>query len=227
MVSGGVVQYMNASVKYAQRLMQANEEISNLARRDALTALYNRRAFNELLATSFAASQRSGRPFAVLCFDLDHFKEINDTLGHPAGDLLLQQVAKRVLEVTRQTDVVARFGGDEFAVFLADSDGPAAIQLAGRVNEILDQPFDIDGNKVHVTASVGIAQYTKQILSPDGLIIRADLALYRAKADGRNCFRFYDAGIDRNVHKRVGVNDCLSRTAERGSAKPHLELKTE
>jgi diguanylate cyclase (GGDEF)-like protein len=227
MVSGGVVQYMNASVRHAQRLMQANEEISNLARRDALTALYNRRAFNELLATSFAASQRSGRPFAVLCFDLDHFKEINDTLGHPAGDLLLQQAAQRVLDVTRQTDVVARLGGDEFAVLLADSDGPAAILLAGRINEILDQPFDIAGNQVHVTASIGIAQYTKQIMSSDGLIIQADLALYRAKADGRNCYRFHDTEIDRSARELVGVNDRLDRAVECGSAKPHLELMTE
>jgi diguanylate cyclase (GGDEF)-like protein len=225
LVTGVVAQYLNASTRHAQRLMRANEEISNLARRDSLTELYNRRAFNELLEAAFITSQRSDRPFAVLCFDLDHFKEINDTLGHPAGDQLLQQVAARVLAACRQTDVLARFGGDEFAVIQAGADGPSAALLAGRINEVLDRPFEIDGASLHITASIGIALYSKQVVSSYGLIMQADRALYRAKAEGRNCFRFHDAEFDGGV-ERVATAAGLRGAIECGPTKPRVSLIT-
>jgi diguanylate cyclase (GGDEF)-like protein len=227
LVTGLVALYMKSSVGHAERLLRANVEISKLALRDALTGLLNRRAFNEELAAAFAASRRSERSFAVLYFDLDQFKDVNDTLGHPIGDLLLRQVALRVQSSLRKTDVVARFGGDEFAVLHAEADEASTRLLATHIKNLVAQPFVIDGNDVRVTASIGIAQYSVDTPSPDTLIMQADLALYRAKEDGRNNFRFHSAEFDREVFERVSVAEDLHGAIDRGEMCLHYQPQVE
>jgi diguanylate cyclase len=227
LVTGLVALYMRSSVAHAERLLRANAEISKLALRDSLTGLFNRRAFNDSLAAAFAESRRNGRPFAVLYFDLDHFKDVNDTFGHPIGDLLLRQVADRVQSSVRRSDIVARFGGDEFAVLYMGSDEASTMLLANRIKDLVAQPFDLDGDDVHITASIGIAQYSDGAQSPEALIMQADLALYRAKADGRNGYRFHRAAFDREVLERVSIAEDLRGALERGEMCLHYQPQVE
>jgi diguanylate cyclase (GGDEF)-like protein len=227
LVTGFVVLYMKSSVGHAEQLLRANAEISKLALRDSLTGLFNRRAFNEALAAAFSTSRRNGRPFAVLYFDLDQFKDVNDTLGHPIGDLLLRQVAERVQGAVRRSDIVARCGGDEFAILQRESSEASTMLLASRINTLVAQIFDIDGNDVHVTASIGISQYSENAQSPDALIMQADLALYRAKEDGRNNYRFHSAAFDREVLERVSIAEDLRGAVERGEMCLHYQPQVE
>lgn len=192
LVTGGITQYLIGSVDHAMALKRANDEISNLARRDPLTGLYNRRAFNEFLSMSYAAAHRGSDTFSILSFDIDHFKQVNDTLGHPAGDSILQQVAQRVLGTCRQTDVFARFGGDEFAILQPSADTAAACSLATRITDIMGHPFDIGGRPVRVTASIGVAQFSNEAVSYESLLVQADRALYEAKTEGKNRFRVWN-----------------------------------
>jgi diguanylate cyclase (GGDEF)-like protein len=197
-------------------MLRVNQKVSDLARLDALTGLANRRAFMDRLGAAFAAARRGAKPFAVLYFDLDHFKDVNDTLGHAAGDELLHEVAARVLGAVRGNDIVARFGGDEFAILQSDADHLAAAgTLASKIGKIVAEPYSIGGNEVHISASIGISRYTPDVAGPDAVMIQADLALYRAKTDGRNCVRFHSAELDREVTERVIITDELRGAAER------------
>jgi diguanylate cyclase (GGDEF)-like protein len=203
LVSGVVVAYLWASGRYARR-------VEVLALTDPLTTLANRRAFLERLTTAFATSRRNASPFAVLFVDLDNFKDINDTLGHAIGDALLRQVAQRLRNTVRPIDVVARFGGDEFAILQADASDPvAAATLAARVVTCLAAPFEIEGHEVRITASIGISPYSGDVAGPAAMMMQADLALYRAKGDGRNCFRFHTGQLDQEVHLRVTLAEEL------------------
>jgi diguanylate cyclase len=216
LITAIVVLYLGASQRHARRLLIANRKISKLALKDPLTGLLNRRAFNEHLEVAFEASRRGSPAFAVLYFDLDHFKDINDTLGHPVGDLLLQDAAERVRNVVRKTDAVARFGGDEFAVLqtgIADFDATTAV--AAKLNKVLAAPFMLNGNEVRISASIGIAYYSPDLEEAGAVMVQADLALYRAKEDGRNCFRFHSAELDRDVHERVAISEQLRVALER------------
>ena len=216
MLTGAVVNYIRTSRHHAFRMMRVNQKASDLARRDPLTSLANRRAFIERLGAAFAACRRGAKPFAVLYFDLDHFKDVNDTLGHAAGDGLLHEVAARVLGAVRGNDIVARFGGDEFAILQSDADDLAAAgTLGSKIGKIVAEPYSIGGNQVHISASIGISRYTPDVAGPDAVMIQADLALYRAKTDGRNCVRFHSAQLDREVTERVVITDELRGAAER------------
>ena len=215
-ITGIVVTYIASSRRHASHMMRVNQKVSDLARLDALTGLANRRAFMDRLGAAFAAAGRGAKPFAVLYFDLDHFKDVNDTLGHVAGDELLHEVAARVLGVVRGNDIVARFGGDEFAILQSDADDLAtAGTLASKIGKIVAEPYSIGGNEVHISASIGISRYTQDVAGPDAVMIQADLALYRAKTDGRNCFRFHSAELDREVTERVIITDELRGAAQR------------
>ncbi len=191
----------------------AEEKIALLARTDALTGLANRATFNERLGQAFAATRRGGAPFAVLYLDLDHFKNVNDTLGHPAGDQLLCQMADRLKNSIRETDLVARLGGDEFAVLQSDiSDLASTGTLASKLLESLSQPYLIDGNELHLTISIGISPFIPGTASPEIMMSQADMALYRAKDEGRNRYRFHSKALDEQMHVRVALADEL-RTA--------------
>jgi diguanylate cyclase len=194
----------------------ANQRVLELATADALTGLANRRAFLDRLAAAFSATKRGAKPFALLLIDLDHFKDANDTLGHPAGDKLLCEVARRMTKTARQTDLVARLGGDEFAILQMDiTDLGDAGTLAARIAEALGAHCVIDGADLHVTASIGVAACGEEIADPDALLMQADLALYRAKEEGRNCFRLYTTDLDRDVHERVTLAEDLRLGIER------------
>jgi diguanylate cyclase (GGDEF)-like protein len=215
--------HIHTSSRQAGRLLRANAQISELAQTDALTGLMNRRAFTDCLDAAFAACRRGAAPFALLYFDLDHFKDVNDTLGHPIGDRLLRQVAERVKGAIRKSDSVARFGGDEFALLQSEVSDFTTEAVARKINELLATPFVIDGNEVSITASIGIALYTADLETPDALMVQADLALYRAKEDGRDCFRFHSEELDLNVHERVTVAAELRAAIEGGEMRLHYQ----
>jgi diguanylate cyclase (GGDEF)-like protein/PAS domain S-box-containing protein len=173
---------------------QAEKQIAYMARHDALTGLANRTVLSERMEAALARLQRHGEPFAVLMLDLDLFKTINDSLGHPVGDELLKVVAQRLSMCVGDTDTVARLGGDEFAV-LATAMGDqrdAAIKTASRLLEAVSAPCEIDGHHIDIGTSVGIALAPEHGDEVSQLMKSADLALYKAKADGRDRYRFFE-----------------------------------
>ena len=182
---------------------QVQEQISHMARHDALTNLPNRTLFREQLEKALRLAKRSDQ-LAVFCLDLDHFKEINDTLGHPVGDALLKEVARRLGECVTEHDTVARLGGDEFAVvqFCSDCDPSAVALLASHIVEKIGEPYDIGGHQLVVGVSIGISLAPEDGKNPDELLKKADLALYRAKADGRGTYRFFETGMDARAQAR-------------------------
>ena len=209
----------------------AEEKIAHLARTDALTGLANRATFIERLRHAFAAARRGSPAFAVLYLDIDRFKDINDTLGHPLGDLLLNMVGERLRSCVRETDLVARLGGDEFAVLQAGlSDTADAGALATKICTTLAAPIRLDGNQLHITASVGISTYASDIAGPDDMLSQADLALYRAKDEGRDQYRFHSEDLDHEVRERVALADELRGALERDELElyyqPQVELGT-
>ena len=217
--------------RHVRQLEAAYTTISELAQTDALTGLVNRRAFLERLSLAFAESGRGGKPFALLLIDLDHFKDANDTFGHPAGDRLLRAVAERLRKAARQTDLVARLGGDEFAILQTGMTDPTdAATLASRIATLLGSPCTIDGNELRVTASIGIALSGAEVSGSEALMMRADLALYHAKDEGRNCFRLHGAHLDRDVHERVTLAEELAAGIARGELElvyePQVELSS-
>jgi diguanylate cyclase (GGDEF)-like protein len=191
---------------------RATEKIATLARTDALTGLANRSAFLERLNLEFALARSGGHQFAVHTLDLDRFKEVNDTFGHPIGDALLREVAERMRACVRKTDMVARFGGDEFAVVQTEVLGSSDIEtLATKLNEALARPYKLGGNPVTTSASIGIAPYHSDIPDVDAIMAKADLALYRAKNEGRGRFRFHAAELDEQTRHRMAIGEELRR----------------
>jgi diguanylate cyclase (GGDEF)-like protein len=180
----------------------AEDKITHMARHDALTGLPNRVSFRDKLGEAVARSQR-GESCAVLYLDLDHFKAVNDTLGHPAGDALLRDVTLRLLTHTRKADTVARLGGDEFAVVQSSVNQPQdAVTLATRLIEALAVPYEIGGQQVLIGTSVGIVLAPTDGEDPDQILKNADLALYRAKAEGRGRYRFFTPEMDARMQER-------------------------
>ncbi len=198
MADGGFV----ATHEDVTERVRADRRLAHLARHDTLTDLPNRLLFRETMEQLFEKGRSDGR-LAVLCLDLDRFKGVNDTLGHPTGDALLKAVAQRLAENIRGGDVVARFGGDEFALLQRQ---PRNIEhtarLAQRLIDALSCPYEIDNHRIVIGASIGIALYPTHGRDPDALLKHADLALYVAKSDGRNTFRFFEPEMDRRAQAR-------------------------
>lgn len=181
---------------------QAEARIVHIAHHDSLTGLPNRLKFQQRLAEAMSFARR-GRGLALLCLDLDQFKEVNDSLGHPIGDALLRSVASRLDHETRQTDTVARLGGDEFAIIQNAVEKPAeAAAFASRLIELLQRPFELDGHNVIIGASIGVAFAPQDALEADNLLRCADLALYRAKSDGRGVYRLFQEEMDARMQAR-------------------------
>jgi diguanylate cyclase (GGDEF)-like protein/PAS domain S-box-containing protein len=210
---------------------KAERQIARMARSDALTGLPNRRAFVDGLRQAIAAARRGGKSFAVLYLDLDHFKDINDTLGHPIGDRLLHAVAQRLRESIRESDTLARFGGDEFAVIAKDIVDPAdAAALAETLLASVREPFSIQGNDIRSGTSVGIAVHGPDSPNAESLLSHADIALYRAKSAGRGGYRFFTDEMDEEVHARVALGAELRTAIDTGQLsllyQPQIDIET-
>jgi diguanylate cyclase (GGDEF)-like protein/PAS domain S-box-containing protein len=174
---------------------------------DVLTGLSNRSVFVEKLAQEIADAGRGKNAFAVLYLDLDHFKDVNDTLGHPVGDGLLRAVAGRLREHLPDGDAIARFGGDEFAVLVPEIDDPAVAGLmATNLLHALAVPFEVEGFEIRSAASIGIDVYGPESMEPEALLKHAEVALYRAKSEGRGGYRFFTEAMDLEVRTRVSLD---------------------
>jgi diguanylate cyclase (GGDEF)-like protein/PAS domain S-box-containing protein len=203
---------------------EAQEKLAYLAHHDPLTSLPNRTKFREDLEQTLRRVNRDGR-VAVLCLDLDHFKEINDSLGHPIGDDLLKDVASRLRTSVREGDTVARLGGDEFAIVQAGTDLQASesSSLAERLVEIVGAPYVIQGHQLNIGVSIGIAFAPNDGEDPDQLLKNADMALYRAKEDGRGTYRFFEPGMDARAHARRLLEIDLRAALMRGEFEVHYQ----
>jgi two-component system, cell cycle response regulator len=168
-------------------VIQLKERHRGLAEHDALTGLFNRRAFDDHLARAIAREDRQGGHFALLLFDLDHFKKLNDTFGHPAGDAALAATGRLLDRMLRKGDVPARYGGEEFAAILPGSDEAGAMKMAERLRLALERERPVfEGARLSVTASFGAAVWPQDGREGPGLLAAADRALYAAKQEGRN-----------------------------------------
>jgi diguanylate cyclase (GGDEF)-like protein len=196
----------------------------HMARHDPLTGLPNRTLFHERLDQAFDRLVRNGRCFTVLCLDLDRFKAVNDTLGHAAGDRLLRTVADRVRSVLGPDDILARLAGDEFAIVQNGARPPhRATRLAQRILETVRQPIDLGGSVMSVGVSIGIASAPRDGAGPDELLKSADLALYRAKNEGRHAFRVYETGMDLAAKERDALELDLRRAIAGGEFELHYQ----
>ncbi|MEK9283950.1 EAL domain-containing protein [Bradyrhizobium sp. ISRA442] len=203
--------------------LEAQAKISHMARHDALTNLPNRMLFHERLEQGLRVAKANDQ-LAVLCLDLDHFKDINDSLGHPIGDALLQQVGRRLAACVGENDTVARLGGDEFAVVqLGRSEEAAATVLAGRLVEVISAPYEIADHQIVIGVSIGISLSPQDGSNPDELLKNADLALYRAKADGRGTYRFFEAGMDARAQARRLLEMDLRAALQRSEFEVHYQ----
>jgi diguanylate cyclase (GGDEF)-like protein/PAS domain S-box-containing protein len=197
------------------RQKAAESRIRFLAHYDALTELPNRNYLGQRLAEAQELCRRRGEPLALLFLDLDRFKYVNDSLGHHAGDLLLQAVSRRFMTCVRAEDTVARTGGDEFVILLPSLPGRSrATEVAERVLAALREPFDIRGQRLTISPSIGIALYPEDGSDAETLIKHADAAMYQAKAAGRNAYRFYDIQFSRDVSERLVLENELRLALE-------------
>lgn len=206
-----------ALIRDVSKRKRIDDEIVFLAEHDVLTGLANRPAFATDLDRAINQSRRSEDRFSILYLDLDHFKDVNDTLGHPVGDLLLQSVAERLKAAVRPTDTVARFGGDEFAILLSGTSEPSEIAvLANRLIASISAPYQIEGNQIHISVTIGVAIFGTDARDSETLLSQADIALYRAKADGRKTYQFFSDAMNEEVRSRVMLTDELRRAIPAG-----------
>jgi len=200
-------------------------QLAQMARYDSLTGLANRALLTEKISEALGPALRNGEELSVLMLDLDRFKTVNDSLGHPAGDALLKEVARRLKETTRETDCVARLGGDEFAVLQAAQPDhqQAAVALSNRILHAIRQPYDLDGRTLNVGTSIGIAIAPRDGTAADTLIKNADLALYQAKAEGRDRFCFFEPEMEKEARENRELEDDLRRAIGRQEFELHYQ----
>ncbi len=220
---GGFVLTLDDVTAYVRR--------AELARRDALTGLPNRTTLRDRLVERLGQAKRAGQAVAVLYVDLDRFKAVNDTLGHPVGDALLCKVAERFKSALREGDIVARLGGDEFAIIQSDAPQPAAAKaLAERLVDLISRAYVLEGHMIHIGASVGIAISPDHGLEPDLLFKNADLALYKAKADGRGVYRLFQTTMDERIQARrlleIDLRRALAMKQFELAYQPQIRLDT-
>jgi diguanylate cyclase (GGDEF)-like protein len=196
--------YLGLAGRNSRQLALANRRVLELAQTDILTGLPNRAFFLEQLKEAGSQERRHRGAFSTLMLDLDRFKNVNDSLGHAAGDGLLRQVAFRLKSALRDTDVLARLGGDEFAIIQAGclDQRAASIDLATRISKLIAEPFQLPGHQVEIGTSIGIAMAPEHGSDQEQLLKKADLALYRSKSAGRNCFTLYDEAMSAELEAR-------------------------
>lgn len=199
-------------------LERRQQETDEEAQRDPLTGLANRRLLEDRIQQSIHRYERDGVRFSVLMLDLDNFKRINDLLGHQAGDELLKEAARRLQTLVRQTDTVARFGGDEFLILQSDAATGAAVrQLCNRISRHLRGTFKLEGREARLAASVGAVTATGRLREASDYIRAADMALYAAKAAGRNCYRLFTHELDAEAKRRDQLETDLRKALHNGS----------
>jgi len=223
---GGIVLFTEdiSGVKHSQ------EQLHHLAHHDTLTDLPNRLLFNERLEQAIKRTERHATHLAIFFLDLDHFKHINDSLGHPVGDWLLKSIAKRLLSSLRKEDTVARVGGDEFILLLEDVREPEKAAVAAqKLMGSLTEPFHLEERQIAISTSVGIALYPQDGTDPTTLLRNADAAMYRAKEEGRNTYRFYTEELTRNAFERVSLENDLRQAIAKGELlllyQPQVDLR--
>jgi diguanylate cyclase (GGDEF)-like protein len=202
---------------------RAEQQIVHMARHDALTDLPNRVLLREQLEHELKRVKR-GEIVAMLCLDLDHFKSVNDTLGHPIGDELLKLVADRLRGCTREPDTIARLGGDEFAIIMTQLRQPSdAAVLARRIRASINKPYQVDGHQIISDISIGISIAPIDGTEPDQLLKNADMALYGAKGDGRGTYRFFEAEMDKRMKERRDLEMDLRQALANGEFELHYQ----
>ena len=211
---------------------EAEARIAHMAHHDALTDLPNRVLFRQRMADALAQRSRTGNLIGALCIDLDNFKLVNDTLGHPIGDRLLQDVAARIERVLRPRDTPARLGGDEFAVLVPEMKSPQELGiLAQRLIQVVSEPYVIEGHMVTVGSTIGIAVAPTDGSDADHLLRNADMALYRAKAAGKSTFRFFEPEMDAQAQARrqleIDLRSALLAETLEVHYQPLVDLSTE
>ena len=229
---GTVINYI-ATFTDLTAINAATDKIKQLALYDHLTGLPNRRLLMDRLQQSLASSARSGREGALLFIDLDNFKDINDTLGHDIGDLLLQQVAQRLESCLREVDTVARLGGDEFVVVLeglSEHVLEAAVQtttVGEKILATLGQPYQLATHKYHSTPSIGATIFSDHGQSAEELLKQADIAMYQAKKAGRNTLRFFDPQMQVSITARVSLESELRKALENQQFQLHYQIQVD
>ena len=207
---------------------EAEERVHRLAHYDELTGLPNRSMFNQRLSHALAQARRNDKSLAILFIDLDRFKNINDTLGHEAGDRVLKGVAQRLQGCLREGDTVGRLGGDEFVVLIEEL--PEPMHVAAVAQKILDavvKPFIVGAQEFHITASIGISTYPDDSADMQGLLKNADIAMYRAKEQGKNNYQFYSALMNIHTVERLALESGLRRALERNEFLLHYQPKVD
>lgn len=231
-VNGAVTNYV-ATMTDVTESKAALDEINMLAFYDPLTHLPNRRLLIDRLNQALVSSARSKQKGALLFLDLDHFKTLNDTLGHDTGDMLLQQVAERLISCVRDGDTIARLGGDEFVVLLEDL-GDEALAAATRVEtvaykilQLLSQTYQLGSHQCHSTISIGATLFDEHHLEIDDLLKQADIAMYEAKSSGRNTLRFFDPKMQNAIASRVELEQQLRIAIELQQFKLHYQIQVD
>ena len=213
---GQSVKHALAESQLRSKQRQAEIRLYHLAHYDALTTLPNRTLFYETLAKTLVQATSHGWQVAVMFIDLDHFKNVNDTLGHAFGDELLVQFSERLIQCVRVRDTIGRLGGDEFALILVMQHGQkSAILVANKIREALNPPFILKGHEVTVTASIGITVYPEDATDAETLIKYADTAMYRAKHVGRDTYRFFTPQMNTEVLARLEMETALRKAIEK------------
>ncbi len=207
---------------------KAQEQLYHMAHHDMLTSLPNRLFFLDRLQQACAMARRQKKQVAVLFLDIDRFKVINDTLGHAIGDILLQEMADRLLTCVREVDTVARLGGDEFTVVLSSINGPEdAERVADKLLHKLAKPFRVEEHELFITTSIGISLCPQNDEDPAGLIKMADIAMYSAKAHGRNNYQFYEPAMELDADRRLILTNGLRRGLEKEEFRLHYQPKVD
>ena len=202
---------------------EAEARIEHLAYYDALTDLPNRILLRDRATQALANAHRENAELALLFLDLDHFKTINDSLGHSVGDQLLRMVADRLRQAVRDTDTVSRLGGDEFLVMLVETGAQGVARVARKILELFQHPFELDARILHVATSIGISVYPRDAQDFESLLRYADAALYRAKEDGRNTFHFFQPDMDIAAFERLMLESALRQALVRGEFELHYQ----
>ncbi|HUP97158.1 MAG TPA: PAS domain-containing protein [Usitatibacter sp.] len=221
--SGRVISILSLAQDVSSRI-QAEERLQFMATHDGLTALPNSVLLNDRLAGSLQRAQRARRRVGVMFLDLDHFKDVNDTLGHRVGDLLLKEVSRRFRAALRQSDLLARISGDEFVVVLEDlPDDAAPDHVARKLLDEVRRPFQIEGHEIHVSGSLGLALYPEDGSDAETLLKNADAAMYHAKELGRNSFRLFSTELGQRRAHRMQVEAALRRALKNNELRLHFQ----